>query len=255
MIVAQIQNLIDKQDNRELVRDQIAAILKAESNQQRVLALAASKDESLWKLRVYSEKNEPWSAFSDTKRSPLVNVWVENSNFDKAGSDPIHHQKSVSTFHVDCYGYGITQDTLTGHAAADRMAVLEAERAVRLCRNILMSSYYTYLGFPQGAFLTGDQKQVVWSRWSSSVTSFQPAQTDHPVERVAAIRLDLEVTYSEYSPQYQGEPLEILALSLTKDSGGEWFSSDFNLVEPVYNFLVTENNDFLVTEQQDFLIT
>ncbi len=231
-LVAQIQELIDKDDNRSLVRDQIAAILKVESTQQRALAVAASKDPELWRLRVYSEKSDPWAAFSDSAKSPIVNVSVENSDFDKAGSDPVHHQKSTSTYHIDCYGFGITEGNDTGHSAADKNAISEAERAVKLCRNILMSSYYTYLGFPQGAFLPPGQKQVVWSRWPTGITSFSPSQTDRPVARVAVVQLNLEVTYSEFSPQYVAQPLEILALALTKTDDGEWLEAEWNTAAP-----------------------
>lgn len=231
-LTAQIQTLIETPDNRELVRDQIAAILKVEADSQRALAQAAGKDPELWRLRVYSEKAEPWAAFSDSKKSPIINVWVENSTADKAGSDPVNHSKWQTTYHIDCYGFGVTQGTDQGHDAADKMAVFEAERALRQCRNILASSYYTYLGFPQGAFLPQGQKQVVWGRWISNITSFQPPQSERPVERVQAIRLDLEVTYSEFSPQYVAQPLEILALALTKSDDGEWLDAEWNTAAP-----------------------
>lgn len=227
-LVAQIQQLIDKKDNRELVRDQIAAILKVESEQQQVLATAASRDPNLWKLRVYTERSDPWSAFSDepSRRIPIINVWIENSNFEKGGSDPIRHQKSVGTFHIDCLGFGVSEKNDNGsHTAADKLAVSEAERAVRLARNILMSSYYTYLGFPQGKYLPPGSEQVVWSRFPASITAYQPSPSERPVERVAAIRLDLEVTYSEFSPQYVGQELELISSTLVRSPDGEWLTS------------------------------
>ncbi len=223
-LTARIPFLIDKRDNRELVRDRIAEILKVESEAQQVLALDASQDPNLWKLRVYSERSEPWQAFkdSDLGRLPIVNVWFETGNFDKAGSDLIKTQRAVSTYHVDIYGFGTSEDTESGHIAADLKASREVERALTLVRNILMAAEYTYLGFPQQSALPQGEKQIVFSRWPASITAFQPGQAERPVERVSAIRFDLEVTHSEFSPQIPTRTLEVISTSLTRAPDGEW---------------------------------
>ena len=67
-----IAELIDKQDNSEIVRDQIAAILATEVANQQALATADGKDPADYKLRIYTERSNPWEAFlndqTDCKR-------------------------------------------------------------------------------------------------------------------------------------------------------------------------------------------
>ena len=56
--------LIDKQDSFEIVRDQIAAILKTEITSQIALATTAGKpNPDDWKLRIFSERANPWEQF------------------------------------------------------------------------------------------------------------------------------------------------------------------------------------------------
>lgn len=231
-LVAQLQSLLDGPDNRELVRDQVAAILKVESDAQAVMAEAAAKDPNLWRLRVFTERSSPWNAFSDLdpeKRLPIINVWIENSSFEKPRSNPISSQTATGTVHIDCYGFGTAEETVEGHDSADLVAVREAERACRLARKIIMSGPYFVLGFPQENTLPVGQPQVCSGRWVTGITSFQPSQAEQPVDRVAAIRIDLEVTYSEHGPEYVGQPLEILALSVMRDANNEWFSATYPL--------------------------
>jgi hypothetical protein len=233
MASTQLQSLIDSQDNRELVRDQVAAILKIESDAQVVLAGQAAKDQRLWRLRVFSERSAPWNAFSSEEecdhRIPIVNVWVESTGFEKPRSNPISSQTATSTVHIDCYGFGVATETMQGHDSADLVAIREAERACRLCRRILMSGFYSYLGFPQQKSLPEGQEQVCFGRWVANITSFQPTANDVPVERVAAIRIDLEVTHAEHGPEYVGQPLESLALTLERAPDGEWLSAEYAL--------------------------
>ena len=81
--------LIDKQDNFEVIRDQIAAVLVAETANQMQLATNAAKDPQGWKLRVFTERSNPWEQWLNgaTDKSPLVNVWYDNSNFDQKASN------------------------------------------------------------------------------------------------------------------------------------------------------------------------
>lgn len=234
---AQIQELIDKFDSFELIRDQIAAILKTESIGQQELAKAAGKDPDFWKLRVFTERSAPWQAFQGHDQEfhvPIVNVWFENATPTKSSSNVISHQEMLGTFHVDCYGFGVDKRTLEGQRSADDSAAREAHRALRLVRNILMSGYYTLLGFPMASEFTPEQKaagerQIVMSRFPGATTAFQPTQDEQPVSRVSAVRLDLEVAYNETSHEYQGVPLELLALTMQRTEDQEWFSAEYDL--------------------------
>lgn len=225
----QLQTLLERPDNREIIRDQIAAILKVELDGQRQRAEGQGLDSEPYLVRVFTERSEPWAAFSAERKQPIICVWADNSTFDKGTSNVVSRQRCTGTFHVDCYGFGVSEDSELGHIPADLMAVRESERTLRWARQILMSGFYTYLGFPQERYLPQGSEQVVHGRWLSTITSFQPEMEARPVERVIANRLDLEVTFNEFATEYQGQPLEILALTMEKSPEGELLSLQYDL--------------------------
>ena len=141
-----IQNLIDKQDSFEVIRDQIAAILATETASQMALATAATKDPQDWKMRIFTERSNPWEQWlnEQTDKSPIVNVWYDNSNFDPSASNIVERQGTDAIFNIDCYGYGVSSDDgATGHNPGDKEAALAVQKALRLVRNILMAAEYT----------------------------------------------------------------------------------------------------------------
>ena len=160
--MALITTLIDRQMNFRVIGDQIAAILAVESAGQQALATLAGEDPRNWKLRVFSRRSNPWSAFVDAPNpntvdtSPIVNVALDNKRPDKRASNVVERQKVVATYNIDCLGYGLSADDgATGHRPGDETATEQAENALALVESILMSGHYTYLGM-QG---------VVWGRW------------------------------------------------------------------------------------------
>ena len=217
-----IQTLIDKQDNFEVIRDQIAAILVLESNNQQALAVSDGKDPDLWKLRVFNERYNPWEQFLNTNadRSPIINVWYDSSNFDGSASNVMERQKTEGSYNIDCYGYGISSDDgASGHNPGDREAAFEVQRALRLVRNILMSSTYTYLGL----------RGLVWQRWPQSVNVFQPNLDAQQVQKMVGARLELRVTFNEFSPQYVPETLEYLSVDVFRQEDGQLIAeADFD---------------------------
>jgi hypothetical protein len=216
-----IADLIDKQDSFEIIRDKIGAILLSETINQQALAIANSKDPDLWKLRVFSERSNPWEEFlnEDLDRSPLVNVWFDNENFDQSASNVMERQKSTGTFNIDCYGYGVSKDTIGGHEPGDKSAALESHRAVRLVRNILMAALYTYL----------DLRVLVWQRWIRNITTFQPQQGNDTVQQIVASRISLEVVYNEFSPQIPEEVLELIHVDVFRKETGElYFEAEYD---------------------------
>jgi len=208
-----IAELIDKTDGFEVVRDQIAAILAVEVANQQALAIAGGKDPDLWKLRIYSERSNPWEAFlnDEADTSPVVNVWFENATYDGRASTVVERQKTEGTFNVDCYGLGVAQDVGGGgHIAGDQDAALAAQRALRLVRNILMAGEYTYLG----------ARGLVWQRWPASATVFQPAIDALQVQQVVGARLALSVTFNEFAPQVPAETLELISAQVFRAEDG-----------------------------------
>ena len=207
--------LIDKQDNFEILRDQIAAILVTEITNQMALATAAAEDPLDWKLRVYTERSNTWEQWlnDQTDTSPIVNVWFDNSNFDPSASNATERQKTTGIFNIDCYGLGISSDNIAGgHNPGDKEAAFEVHRAIRLVRNILIASQNTYLQI----------RGLVWSRWPQSITAFQPQIDGVEMQQVSGARLPLEVVFNEFAPQDdESNTLEFVSIDVKRTEDGE----------------------------------
>ncbi|MCH9712753.1 MAG: hypothetical protein K0U20_09035 [Proteobacteria bacterium] len=218
-----LTTLIDKQDTAEIIRDQIAAILAFEVANQKTLAIAASKDPALWDLKIYTERSNPWEQFlsDNPDPTPIVNVWFDNESFDKTASNVVERQKATGVFNIDCYGFGISADDGTGHKPGDREAAFEVQRAIRLVRNILMSAENTYLQLPRG---------TAWDRFPGSITSFQPAIDSQQVQQIVGARILFNVSYNEFSPQIEGDILELLSVDVNRTEDGQI------VVEADYNY-------------------
>lgn len=219
-MAALIEKLIDKVDGLEIVRDQIAAILVLELAEQQQKALAAGKDPELWRLRVFTEQSNPLGGFQvkgdgDATEvedgSPIVNVSFNDDTFDMSRSNIIERQVAVGTFHIDCYGHGISRDTGIGHDPGDARAAMESQRAARLVRNILMAAAYADLGL----------EGLVWRRWVASRTSLQPQIDARPGQHVVALRIAMQVEFNEFSPQFEGNPLELISIEVKRAENGQ----------------------------------
>ena len=223
-MAALITTLIDKFDSREIVRDQIGAILLLEQANQQVLATAAGKDPRLWDLRIFTERTNPWAEFQDAPEDeldnpPIVNVWLDDASGEKSASDPVFQQTFAVTYNIDCYGYGVAADDgATGHLPGDKQASLVAERAVRLVRNILMSAQYVRL----------DLLGTVGDRWVQSISAPQAVIDARPMQRVMASRIAFEVRMNEFAPQAVGAILEAVNVAVFRQETGElYFDADF----------------------------
>ena len=209
-----IQGLIDKQDTFEIVRDQVAAILTTEVANQQVLAIADGQDPSYWKLRIFTERANPWEQILNTQNdtSPIINIWYDNSSFDTKASNAMERQAAEAVFNIDCYAYGGSANNAGGgHTPGDEAAALEVQKACRLVRNILMASEYTYLGL-QG---------TVWGRWPQSISVFQPQIGNETIQNIIGARFVLRVKFNEFAPQYEGTTLDYVAISVHRDEIGE----------------------------------
>ena len=208
-----ISTLIDKQDSFEIIRDQIAAILVAEVASQMQLATDAGKDPANWKLRIFTERSNPWEELlnEQTDRSPIVNIWYDNSIFSPGKSNISERQSSESTYNIDCYGYGVSRADGEGHIPGDRDAAFEVQRGLRLLRNVLMSAEYTYLGL----------RGLVGQRWPQSITVFQPQLDSRTIQQIVGARLSLRVAFNEFAPQAEPLTLELLSVDVIRAEDGE----------------------------------
>lgn len=202
--------LIVKQDNFEIVRDQIAGILVAEIENQEVTLNGGAAD---YHLDVYVERANPWSKYlgDNPNRTPIVNIWFDSYSTDENASDTINRQTVTALYNIDCYGYGKSANVSGGgHKAGDKEAALESHRAFRLVRNILMSPINAYL----------DLRGLVWSRKVRSVNTFQPQQDSVTIQEVVATRLVLAVQFNEFSPDNTYDNLEISAIEIKRADDG-----------------------------------
>lgn len=221
-----ISTLIDKQDSFEIIRDQIAAILAIEVASQMQLATDGGEDPNDWKLRIFTERSNPWEQLlnEQSDQSPIVNVWYDNSNFDPSGSNIVERQKTEGVFNIDCYGYGMSKDDGgTGHVPGDKEAAFEVQRALRLVRNILMAAEYTYLSL----------RGLVWQRWPQAVTVLQPQIDARQIQQIVGARLAFRVVFNEFSPQVEAETLELLSVDVIRAEDGEiYFEADYDYTAP-----------------------
>jgi hypothetical protein len=229
MAYTPLQNLIDKQDNFEIVRDQIGIILAEEVANQMTLAAAAvpAQDPEDYRLNVYLERSQAWEKFQNAPEpgtedaAPIVNVWYDGSSFDTQSGDLIRSQKNEATYNIDVYGYAPARDDgATGQLPSDREAALECMRGVRLVRNILMASTNTRLQLPEN-FDPKTNPRIVSKRFFRSIRMYQPQINEHSIQGIWAARMAFVVEFIETSPQYEGEPCEgidiELNLNLTED--------------------------------------
>lgn len=221
-MTAKIEQLIDKKDGFEVVRDVIAHILEVEITNQRKLAVEANKENpDQWSFDVRRERSNPIEEFrnlarEDSKNSkPVINVWYDNSAFPRGRGNVVNRQTSSSVFNIDCYGLGISENINGGgHVAGDEEAALNVQFCVKLVRNILMSSYYTYLGL-QG---------FVGRRWVDSISAEQAEFNNNNGLHVRAVRIIFNVDFNEFSPQFEGETLEKAFIKLIRASDNKELS-------------------------------
>jgi hypothetical protein len=208
-----ITTLIDKLDSFEIIRDKIAAVLLTESQNQQALATTAGKPNPQdWALKVYTERAAPWDNYAG--KDVIVNVWFDTATPDESSGGTVHEQVMRGTFNVDVIGFANSEPDGTGHIAGDKLAALTAARGLRLVRNILMASAYTYL----------DLRPLVGKRMPSGITSFQPQFNTNAYTNAVGVRLSLDVRYSEFSPQYVPEYLEELTVTLQRAEDGHIYA-------------------------------
>ena len=227
-----IDFLIDKKDNFELVRNKIALILFEEKEHQKDLAIDAGKNPKNWDFDVYIERAFPWQLLQDVEGrviqdKALINIYYDSGDFSSSQSTVVNQQKHDVLYYIDCYSSKMSLQEQDGNIiSGDKRASLDIDRIIRLVRNILMSSFYTYL----------DLRLIVWRRWIQNIRKFQPAIEDRPVQNVMAGRITFNVGVSEFSPQYAALELEELHIELSTKLGegpaGELIILNYDLTKP-----------------------
>ena len=221
--------LIDKLDNFEIVLNQIAAILAAETLAQQALAVLAGKDPALFTFDVFLNRYNPVEVFeSNSDATPIVNVWYDNSNFPENKSNTVGQQLSQSSYNLDIYaGAASSDDPGGGYNRGDEESSQNLQRIIRLVRNIIMHPDNTYL---QLSVIRGSKTQnLIWQRWIQSFQAFQPQIDDRPTENVVASRCTLQVMFNETPVIETFNPLEIVFITAKRAEDGKIiFETEFD---------------------------
>ena len=195
-----IKTLLNTPDNAEIIRDQIAAILKNEYLNQKVLATEARQilinDVKDYDIKVYVENSRPWMLLSDNPVKnpfPLVNISLQDTKHN--GGANSGKVKYIGTYFIDCYGLGNYQPENNAEwEPDDSLSTKRAWLVARITRNILMSGFYAFLGM-QGAVL---------KRNIESITTVVPTGLENSAISISACRIKLNVELFENSPEAEG---------------------------------------------------
>ncbi len=203
--MAVINTLICDQDKVELVRDQVAAILALELENQYSLAVEAALENARdYKVRLFIENERPYDAAGEKNNFPFVNVMLEAAT-PSAKNSRVDYQETTAVYGIYCYAVG----NFYGGVSDDRLAGIKAWMLARLVRNILMAGEYTYLGL----------RKTVFSRNITKIESGKDAGMPDAAMAVSVIRITLEVVVNERSPQAAGVEMEPISFTCTSDTG------------------------------------
>lgn len=177
--------LQNEPDNIEIIRDQIAALLVVDfENQARLAAELDVKSRRDYDVAVFVENENPLQyvddAEPDSNPFPCVNISVDSVNPEK-GTGSVNNQNMVATVYLDVYATGNT-----GSAEDFGMrAGLKAWKTARLCRRILRAEKNTYFR------LRGIVGNVGWK-----FQAFEPDSGQSAI-RVRIVRITLTIPYVE----------------------------------------------------------
>jgi hypothetical protein len=155
-------NYIISESNLEKVRTRIAFILADELSEQAALIQAETSptEEMLLTLESIPERiyEERFVKATESEYSLINVVLMNNPLSDLTGFE---QQTDKARFNIEVYTRGVSEDGKEG----DTQAAIKLQRLLMLCRHILMSPYYTTLGFEPG---------IIGSRVASDLEIIQP---------------------------------------------------------------------------------
>ena len=189
-----IPDLISEPDIVEIVRDQTAAILSLELQNQYALALAAAVPRAIdYKVKVYVENARPYEAETAEDLLSFVNITLPKVDVPR-GNSRMGDQKETALFHLYCAACGNN----SGNFRDDKSSALRAWKVMRLVRRILMADVYTYLGL----------RGTVGQRHIFLMEAGTPPAPEKSSLAYTVIRASLEVSFVEHGTAVQGVPLE-----------------------------------------------
>ena len=195
-----ITELLNVPANAEKIRDQIAAILSLELQNQYQLAVGNNTENSAdYDIEIFVENSRPYDTTADELIS-RVNIVLQDISVPK--SNPrIGKQATHAKFEIYCIANGNT----TGDFHDDKTASFRAWKIMRLVWGILMAEAYTYLG------MRGIVAHRAFTKMEAGTPNEQSAQA------VTVIRASLEVHLSEGYIAGPSVPFEGYNFEITED--------------------------------------
>jgi hypothetical protein len=200
----QIAELIETPDILEVVRDQLAALLSLELQNQYALAqekgIPRPQD---YNIKVFVENSRPYDgAAIGQGQLSLINILV--SKVTVPASNPrIGNQKEKAVIFIDCAADGNN----TGNFRDDKSATFRAWKIMRLVRRIVMSEQYAYLG------MRGTVTSRTFTQMEAGSPNIQAALA------LTIVRGTLEVEFVERSIETPFVILEGVDYTVDADTG------------------------------------
>lgn len=198
-----LPNLIDlSQNTGEVVMRAIVQTILTESEAQMALAGAAAEK---YRIRAFAHKNDVLTFFQTAPQmgtpdaSPVVVCrWMSETNARNAAHGQLN---LVSTFWLDCYGYGIADVTDDNEIIPDDYAAGdEAVRCAYLVKQFLFADPNYNLGLPGVVF----QRTLV-SEMDPILTA-----TQHEMDESMHVRCRRVIVEVRYSQDYEAvEPIAL----------------------------------------------
>lgn len=219
-----LQALFSRNLNAHIACDAVAAILAAEEENQRTLALELGQNPEPLRVRIYTGRAAPISDWiditSDTDTSPIVNVRLERTEY--TGGNVIEQQMCQVRISIECFAVGCASNLPEGFFHAEELSLDRLRQVVGFVRGVIMAAENTYLGM----------RGVVTKRWLES-EAYLPVdfEQDPRAQHVRACKISLVVETYEVSPQTQPVQLGSLRVRLIRQSNGQVLASSVILAE------------------------
>jgi hypothetical protein len=200
-----IPDLISEPDVVEEIRDQIAAILSLELQNQYKLAQEAALPRAIdYHVKVYVNNARPYEAETAEDLLSFINITLPKVDIPRSNSR-MGDQKETALFHIYCAACGNDSGTFRD----DKSSAFRAWKVMRLVRRILMADVYTYLGL----------RGVIGQRHIFLMEEGTPPAPEKSALAYTVIRASLEVSFAERFIEAPSVPLEGIDYEVTPATG------------------------------------
>jgi hypothetical protein len=200
-----ITELISTPDIVEIVRDQVAAILSLELQNQYQLAQKQAVGRPFdYNARVYVENSRPYGSGTAEDLLSFVNISLPKVDIPR-GNSRMGDQKETALVHLYCAACGNN----TGNFRDDKSSAIRAWKVMRLVRHILMADAYTYLGM----------RGTIAQRHIFLMEAGAPPASDKSALAYTVIRASLEVSFVERSTEAPSVLLEGIGYTVDPVTG------------------------------------